>query len=351
MKNELTILDPKEFGLEESKTKTIETAFLPKIIESDTFATQYEVIVKQELNSETFKQARELRLKLVKVRTGIANVHKTEKAFFLASGKFVDALKNKLTSPIEQMEEKLAEIELYEVRLAKEAKEKLKTERLDLLSPYEVDTTFVSIEEMTEEQFNSFLSTNKLAFETKKENERLAEIARITAEKKAEEDRKAKELADKLERESIEKENAELKKAAELKEKQLAKEREQLAKEQAEKDRLARIESDKQAKINAELKAKADKAEAELKAKEDAEKLKQEQERQRIEDEEADKLAKEKALLLAPDKDKVKAFFTQFTALQFPELESEEGKLMTERVKEALAMVRSLIINDSKKLL
>lgn len=345
---ELTILDPKEFGLVETQTTSIEEAFKPKRIESDTFAAQYEVIVKQELNPETFKQARELRLKLVKVRTGIADVHKTEKAFFLASGKFVDALKNKLTLPIEQMEDKLAEIEQYEIRLAKEAKEKLKTERLDLLAPYEVDTTFVSIEEMTAEQFNGFLSTNKLAFETKAENERLAEVARIEAEKKAEEDRKAKELADKLERERIEKENAELKKQAEEKEKQLAIEHDRLAKEQAEKDRLAKIESDKQAKINADLKAKADKAQAELKAKEDADKLKQEQERQRIEAEEAEKLAKEKALLLAPDKDKVKAFAIDFARLDFPELTTKQGKQMAERVKIEIEKLKAFINAEYK---
>ena len=48
---------------------------------------------------------------------------------------------------------------------------------------------------------------------------------------------------------------------------------------------------------------------------------------------------------------KVKAFFVQFTALHFPELQSEAGKAMAVRVNEALAIVKQVIIQDSKTLL
>ena len=58
-----------------------------------------------------------------------------------------------------------------------------------------------------------------------------------------------------------------------------------------------------------------------------------------------------KALLKAPDQEKVKAFFVQFTALHFPELQSEAGKAMAVRVNEALAIVKQVIIQDSKTLL
>lgn len=366
---ELQLVDPKEFGLEKSKATSIESAFKPKLIESDAFAEQYETIVKQELNPETFKSARELRLKLVKVRTGIADIHKSEKAFFLASGKYVDALKNMLTTPIEQMEEKLMEIEKYEQKLEADRKSKLKADRLELLLPYDVDVQFVSIEDMTDEQFNGFLNTNKTAFEAKKEQERLAELARIEGEKKAEEERLERERleAERIEAQRIE--NERLKAEAEAREKELAAERkrladeqakkdaeqkaelDRLAKEQSEKDRLAKIESDRLAKIAADEKAKSDKLEAELKAKKEAEDKALAQEKARIEAEEKEKEAAAKAALLAPDKDKVKVFYNSFIALQFPELESEQGKAMSVRVKEALAMVKQLIIEDSKTLL
>ena len=50
MSKELTIVAPKEFGLEEAKVKTIESAFTPKLIERDAFAEQYSVIIASELN-------------------------------------------------------------------------------------------------------------------------------------------------------------------------------------------------------------------------------------------------------------------------------------------------------------
>src|SRR6478735_4349476 len=364
---ELQLVDPKEFGLETSKATSIESAFKPKLIERDAFAKQYEAIIKQELNPETFKSARELRLKLVKVRTGIADIHKSKKAFFLASGKYVDALKNKLTTPIEQMEEKLMEIEKYEQKLESDRKSKLKAERLELLLPYEVDVEFVSIEEMTEEQFNGFLNTNKTAFEAKKEQERLAELARIEAEKKAESERLERERIEAERIESQRLENERLKKEAEKREKELAAEKnllsdeqakkdaeqkaelERLAKEQAEKDRLAKIESDRLAKIAAEEKAKSDKLAAELKAKQEAEDLAIANEKARIEAEENERKAKEQALANSDDQTKVKDWFLKFDAIikQFPELKSEAGIAMTARVKEALKISRALIVDDS----
>jgi len=340
MKTEVTIVDPKEFGLEETKGKTIESAFTQKMIERDAFAEQYSTIIASELNAETFKAARELRLKLVKVRTGISDVHKTEKAFYLASGKYVDALKNKLTVPIEQMEEKLKEIEEYEAKQEADRKAKLKAERLEMLAPYEVvGLENISIAYMNDEQFASFLSTNKLAFETRAEQARLAEVARIEAEQKAEADRLAKIQDDKKERERIEAENAKLKAEAETMEKELAIERKKQAEEQAKKDAIAKAAADKLAKENAEIKAKADKLQAE-----------QDAERARIEAEEADKIAKAKALLLAPDKEKVKAFAIEFGRLSFPELSTKEGKSMMLKVNSEIEKLKAFINNEYKSM-
>ena len=70
-KNNLVTIDPKEYGLEKKEVKSIEEAFSPKIIERDALAKIYESIITKELNPETIQEARELRLKLVKVRTGI----------------------------------------------------------------------------------------------------------------------------------------------------------------------------------------------------------------------------------------------------------------------------------------
>lgn len=372
MNTELVIIDPKEYGLEGKQAEKMTSGLATILTERKALEEIYNSVIVKELNAETFKEARELRLKVQKNRTvGIEAWHKTNKAFYLAGGRFVDAYKNKEVVVNEQMEAKLLEIEKYEEKVKAEQKAKLKAERLELLLPYDVDVQFVSIEEMTDEQFTGFLDNNKLAFETKKENERLAEIARIEAEKKAESERLERE---RLEAERIEAqrlENERLKKEAEAREKELAVEREKLAKEQAKKDaiakaereklakelaeneRLNKIEAERLAKIASEEKAKADKLEAELKSKKDAEDLALANEKARIEAEENENIAKAKALANADDQTKVKEWFNKFDALikEFPELKSEAGLIMSTRVKEALQISRSLIINDSKTLL
>lgn len=372
MTQELVIIDPKEYGLEEKQAEKMTSGLATVLTERKALEEIYNAVIVKELNAETFKEARELRLKVQKNRTtGIEAWHKTNKAFYLAGGRFVDAYKNKEVIVNEHMEAKLLEIEKYEQKLEADRKAKLKADRLELLLPFEVDTEYVSIEEMTDEQFKGFLANNKLAFETKKENERLAELARIEAEKKAEAERLERE---RLEAERIEAqrlENERLKKEAEQREKELESERkrlaaeqakkdaeqkaeiERLAKEQAEKDRIAKIEADRLAKIAADEKAKSDKLAAELKAKKDAEDLALANEKARIEAEEKERKAKEQALANADDQTKVKDWFIKFDSLikQFPELKSEAGIIMSKRVKEALQINRTLIINDSKTLL
>lgn len=341
MKTELILVDPKEFGLEEKKANEMTSGLKSIIEERNSLEEIYNELIKQELNQDTLKQAKALRIKIRDNRTkGIEVWHKSNKAFYLAGGRFVDAVKNKEVVNNDRMEAKLEEIELYFINLEKEAKAKLKVERLTQLEPFEVlGLEHIAVEEMTEEQFASFLSTNKSAFEARKEQERLSELARIEAEKKAENERLAKIEADRLERVRIEEENANLKA-----------EQERLAKEQEAKDKAAKIEADKLAKAAAEQKEIADKLAAELKAKADAEKLAAEQERQRIEAEEADKLAKEKAALLAPDKEKVKVFAIDFGKLVFPELSTKEGKEMAVRVNAEIEKLKAFINTEYKKM-
>ena len=97
--SELILVDPKEFSIEEAKAKTIESSFMPKIVEFNGYKKVYQTIIESEISKENCKQAVDLGRKLVKVRTGIAEIHKTEKAYYLAAGRYVDALKNKLTEP------------------------------------------------------------------------------------------------------------------------------------------------------------------------------------------------------------------------------------------------------------
>lgn len=235
MENQIVKVDPKEFGLEVEQVSTIEQAFLPKIQEREALVKIYDQLITSELTPELCKEAKEVRLKLVKVRTGISDIHKTQKAFFLSAGRFVDAWKNKETLPVEQMEEKLSEIENYYINIEKAKKAQLQAERLLEVSKY-TEFPANALGDIEPQVYDAYLHGLKVAYEAKIEAERL-EAERLEAER----------IAEVARQKAIEEENVLLKAEAKQKEKELA-------------------------ALEAELKAKSDKVAADLKAKEDAEK-------------------------------------------------------------------------------
>lgn len=298
-------VDPKEYGLEVDQVSTIEQAFLPKIQEREGLSVIYEQLIQSELTPELAKQAKDIRLKLVKVRTGIADIHKTQKAYFLAAGRFVDAWKNKETLPVEQMEEKLFEIEDYFPRLERERIEKLNAERTELVRQY-TDFPANGLGVMTDEVFNAYFTGCKVAYD-----------AKIEAEKKAEEERLAAIESERIERERIKTENERLKAEAEQREKEIAAEREKAESERKEIEEKARkereeLEAEKQRLLKIE-REKAEKLEAELKAKRDAEIAEQQQK----EAEEKARIKAEKEAAKAPRKEKLTKWVESFEISKF----------------------------------
>jgi len=280
---QIVLIDPKEYGLEELKAAQIEQSFAPKIVERNGYVSVYENLLTQEITKEVSIQAGELRKKLVKVRTGVADIHKTEKAFYLASGRYVDALKNKITLPIEQMEEQLASIEKHFENIEKQRIEDLHNSRLAMIMPYVDDTTGLYFGTMQDDVFDAYFAAKKQAHADK-----------IAAELQAEKERIEREEKEAAEREAQRIENIRLKEEADKREAEIKAEREEAARKQKElDDKLAaekkaaddalrierekadaerkRIEAENEAKLAAE-RAEREKIEAELKAKEDAEK-------------------------------------------------------------------------------
>ena len=134
--NEITRVYAAEFGLKEEEVVTIEQAFMPKIVERNALKDVYEPLLTKEITPDVCQEAKRLRLQLVKVRTGIAEIHKSQKAYFLAAGKFVDAWKNKETLPITQMEENLSAIEEHFARIEAEKIKKLQEIRASEMQKY-----------------------------------------------------------------------------------------------------------------------------------------------------------------------------------------------------------------------
>lgn len=192
MKTDIIVLDPKEYGLETAQVATIEQAFLPKIQERDALAVIYNELITSEITPELCKQAREVRLKAVKVRTGILAIHKTQKEFFLAAGRFVDAWKNKETLPVTQMEEKLTEIEDYYANIERERIAALQVQRNTEVIAY-TEHPASDLGNMSDDVYTAYLSGLKVAHEARIQAELKAELERLEAEHKIELNRVRKE--------------------------------------------------------------------------------------------------------------------------------------------------------------
>lgn len=317
MSTEIVKIDPKEFGLEETKAADIAAQFQPMLDKMVELEKEYNDVIALPIEEPlTAKKAKELRLKYVKVRTGTAEIHKAQKAFYLAGGRYVDGWKNAQIFASQGIEDKLESIEKYQESLEKERIAKLQAERIELIAPFVVDTPGLALGTMPQDVFDAYYAAKKQAH-----------LDFIEAERKAEEERIAKEKAEAEDRERIRIENERLKAEAEQMEVELKAEREkveaerkaaeekaakELAQERAraEAERL-RIEKENQARIDAERKER-EKVEAELKAKKDAE---QKAEAQRLAEEdrqrkEAEKMAK------APIKKQMKAWVS---FIQLPE--------------------------------
>lgn len=340
MTTEITKLNPEEFGLKEDQAATIEKAFMPKIIERNMLSEMYETVIKGDVTvPETALEARDLRLKLVKVRTGIAEIHRTQKAFYLAAGRFVDAWKNKETAPVEQMEEKLLAIEKYQENLERERKAALRAERLKELEKYEVDGSLIILGEMTEDVWQNYIAGVKVQYQLRKE-----------AEAKAEADRLAAIEAEKKRQEEIRLENERLKAERDELEKAQAKERAKLAAEKAEAERkakeaeaamLAQAKKDREALEAARL--EKERIEAEIKAKEEAA-AKAAKEAELIRLREAKKAA------AAPDTDKLRDYMKRLSEVELPVMKTAEAQAILNNVGGLLSKINAYIEEKIKEI-
>lgn len=313
-------IKPDLFGIELEKAQEMTIGLLTTIAEREVLKYAYVDVIGLEITTENLPVFKELRLKIVKNRTqGIEKWHKTNKAFYLAGGRFVDAIKNKEILVNEEMESKLLDAEKFFENQEKEKARILNEARIERLKPYIEDVTGLTFAEFSDEDFDDYLLGKKTRFE-KEQKEREEEAKRIEAELLAEIERQK----------TIEEENYKLKAEAEAKEKALEKERaEALAKQKAIQDAADKKALEEKAKQEAVLKAEQEakaKIEAELQAKKDAE-IKAE--RERLAQIEADKKAAELAAK-APVKKQLSVWVNSF---EIPEcaVKNETSKEIKEK--------------------
>jgi hypothetical protein len=355
MNTELVKVDPKQYGLEESKAAEITKGLTTIITERDVLTKCYLDLIETEITPESVPVFKELRLKISKNRTqGLIPWHKQNKAYFLAGGNFVQAIFNKEVAENERMEEKLMEAEKYFENIEKERIAKLEIERIELTKQY-TEYPASNLGLMDNVVFDSYLVGLKVAYDAKIKAEQEAEAERLRLIEVEKENARLKAIED----ERIRKENEILKAEAEAREKAIEAERKRqadlLAKQKAEAEEMARIEKEKQDAILAKERAEAI---AKQKAIEDAariEREKAETERKLLEKEiadrkEAERIAAEKKAKSAPDKVKLVEFAINIENIAIPEVKSEEAAKILTDVKTLLSKV-SVFIREKSELL
>lgn len=325
-----------ESGLQPIEAETIKTSYAPYFVQLTEIKEASTKINFENPTDIDEKIARDLRLKLVKVRTGSESIKDERKRIHLLKSNAEQAAWNLIKANCLVDEERFMQVEKKREIAEKARKEALKVERIEVLHPYKdfVSFDFIDLGAMNDEAFANLLNGAKLSLESK-----------LAADKKAEEERLAAIEAEKKRQAEIEAENLKLKAEAEAKEKALAIEREKVAKEQkaaeekaakekAEIEAKAKLEREaaekkaaaerkaQEAKLAAE-KQKADLLAAELKKKQDAElKAKAESEAK----EKAEKLAAEKAAK-APKKQKLNSWIDNATMIAPTGLEKDATTL------------------------
>lgn len=345
---EIVKIDPKEFGIEDSKASDIAAQFQPMLDKMVELESEYNEVVNLPIEEpSTAKKAREVRLKYMKVRTGTLEIHKAQKAFYLAGGRFVDGWKNAQEFASLGKEQELEKIEKYAANLEKQRIANLQAARQEQLVPYEVENIeTLNLGTMADNVWENFLAGSITNYNAKKEAERLAEEAekKRLAEEEAEREKfrienerlkaeaakkelireaRSKELAPyvvfireyskvlDLEEEAYQLEFAEIKKGAEL-------QWEEDRKKEAEAERLRNEEIDRQKKANIEAARLRKEAEEQAKKeREEKEKLQREleAEKQRQADAEAEAERLAELELSKGDADKMKSLISDLKEL------------------------------------
>ena len=298
------------FGIEPAKAKEMVGGLDSTLADREVLKNAYIDVIELDITSENLAIFKELRLKLVKNRTSIETWHKNNKAFYLAGGRFVDAIKNKEIEVNKEMECKLLEGEKFFENQEKEKARLLNEERIEKLKPYIEDVSGLNFSEFDDESFDDYVLGKKTRFENEAKEKKEAEA-------KAESER----LAEIERQKAIEIENAKLKAEAEAKEKALEKER---AEAKAKQDAIELKAKQEREKAEAERKIEADKQKA-IQDKKDAEIKRLKDEKEKSENERIAKEKEAKELAKAPVKKQLSVWVNSFE-LPNTEVENELSK-------------------------
>jgi hypothetical protein len=133
-------------------------------------------------NPEHVEVARRISIDLGRIRSRKDAIKKEQKDHYLKVGRFIDALSNTVEGMITLTQDEAKEHAKYFDNLEKQRIEKLKQDRIELISPY-MESHPVGLELLNEETFQIMLSGAKATHAQKLEAIRIAEEQRIEKEK------------------------------------------------------------------------------------------------------------------------------------------------------------------------
>lgn len=302
---EIAKVQPSDYGLEPKKANELTISLNTTLQERELLLKEFADVSKLDITEETIPLFKELRLKFVKNRTqGITKWHKVNKEYFLAGGRFIDAVKNKEISVNEEIEQKLNDAEKHFENIEAERIQKLQNERFEMLKEYVEDELDIpeNLGFMSDEFFETFLTGTKAGHEKRikereeeklKEEERQKKVILYNERKELlipywnhlKEDLKSADYGE-LPQESFDIILHEAKQSSKKYDEEQAEIRKENERLKIEADKKAKEDAEKEKqrlKKEAEQKKENDRLAAELKKKEDAERQRKADEEARIE--------------------------------------------------------------------
>lgn len=322
-------------GIEKTKAQTVLDSFSVFFEQASEWELKTRDLVITDVSQVAeMKMARDGRLQLKEVRVNAEKAKKKLKENILIEGRFIDSIYNLIEGVTKPIEAELLEKEKFAERKEESRKAAIRDDRIEKLSPYEVDSSFYDLANMPDESFLQLLENTRLAYEAREESRR-----------KEEDDRIAKEKAEADERARVAIENEKLKKAAELREKEIAVERAKAEAERKEKEEKENAERARQEKLLKQARDETERVKAELKAKAEAEEKARREESEKIESERQAKIKAERALAKAGDRGRILAYVASLEAIPMPIVDSAEAKALIESM---VSSISSLKISGSK---
>ena len=269
-------VNPSDYGLDVVKAKEMTNGLSTILEERIILSDAYKEVISMDITKENLSVFKGLRLRIRDNRTkGIDKWHFANKAFYLAGGRFVDAIRNREIIENNRMEKALLGAENHFLNLAKEELAKIQGERVLEISKYVTLDKVIDFSAMDEDVWEAYRDAKKKTYENQLEVEAQIEKERqavLQAEK--DEQNRIKKENDKLRAEAKERNRLAKIESEKRVQQDLKKEREasELIKKQ-ETEKLEKLEAELKAKKDAEIAAEKLRLSLELKAKEEAEVL------------------------------------------------------------------------------